>query len=67
MTSDSGSLNCEFEDKNSIYTSSGGLNCVVNMKNVSRRNATSTRGVMSILMPALWTLILGMNGSDQIN
>src|SRR5262245_27863674 len=51
MTSDSGSLNAECELGSSICTLSGGLNCVVSMKNVSRRKATSTMGVMSILMP----------------
>ena len=30
---------------------SGGLNCVVVMKKMSSRNATSTIGVMSMLMP----------------
>src|SRR5258706_11312606 len=60
MTFDSGSLNAECEAGSTICTSSGGRNCVVSMKNVSRRNATSTIGVMSILTETLAFFILGI-------
>ena len=63
ITSDSGSLNSEWEDGNTIVTSSCGLNCVVSMKKVSSRKATSTSGVMSILTPCRCGLNFGIGFS----
>jgi hypothetical protein len=60
MTLDSGSLISEFDWGSVICTSSGGLNWVVNIKNVNSKNATSTSGVISILIPALRGLNFGM-------
>src|SRR5437867_8612910 len=51
MMSDSGDLASEFDSGSVILSFSGGLNCVVHMKKMRSRNATSTIGVMSMLMP----------------
>src|SRR5438105_5545083 len=51
MMSDSGDLASEFDSGSVILSFSGGLNCVVHMKKISSRNATSTIGVMSMAMP----------------
>src|SRR5437867_2803564 len=51
MMSDSGDLASELDSGSVILSFSGGLNCVVHMKKMSSRNATSTIGVMSIAIP----------------
>src|SRR5688572_1720332 len=51
MMFDSGFLNSEADAGSVIFSFSGGWNCVVVMKKMRSRNATSTSGVMSIAMP----------------
>ena len=51
MISDSGDFASEEDLGRSILSFSGGWNCVVVMKNISNRNATSNMGVMSMLTP----------------
>ncbi len=47
----SGTWISDFDPGSATLTRSGGLKVVVVMKKMSRRNATSTIGVMSILIP----------------
>src|SRR5688572_2843644 len=54
----SGFLNSEADAGSVICSFSGGWNCVVVMKKMSSRNATSTSGVMSIAIPIRLLLIL---------
>src|SRR6266487_2031809 len=51
MMSDSGDFASELDSGSEILSLSGGLNWVVVMKKMSSRKATSTIGVMSMLMP----------------
>src|SRR5437899_4598874 len=51
MISDSGDLASELDLGRSIRSRSGGWNWVVVMKKIRSRNATSTMGVMSMLIP----------------
>ena len=51
MMSDSGDFASELDSGRVILSFSGGLNCVVHMKKMRSRKATSTIGVMSIEMP----------------
>src|SRR5437899_3109955 len=75
MMSDSGDLASEFESGKVILSFSGGLNCVVHMKKMRSRNATSTIGVMSIEIPmrrfflsiASWLLPLVARCRQELN
>src|SRR5882672_2292046 len=76
MMLDSGDFASEFDSGSVILSFSGGLNWVVHMKKMSSRKATSTIGVMSMLMPMrrfflsiapLLLLPLGRRGREQLD
>src|SRR5688572_24909873 len=59
-TSDSGTFKLEWLSGREIGTFCGGSNCDVDMKKMSSRKATSTIGVMSILIPIRFIFFAAM-------
>ena len=57
---DSGNLLSECEAGKLTETTSGGLNCVVSIKNVSNKKATSTIGVISSTKPTRLDFTFGI-------